>query len=76
MEASKLKGRLELIWWTFTILAVVAVLLPIRLQTQGYPFYLANAIYVVIFITFSRYAFFLKHTFIARPVQLPYLSSS
>lgn len=66
MENAGLKGRLELIWWMFTLTTVVAVLLPIRLQTDDFPFYLANALYIVIAITFSRYAFLLRHTFLAR----------
>ena len=66
MKSSHLRRRLELLWWGFTIIAVVAVLLPIWLQTPSYPFYLPNAGYIIIFITFARYAFLLKHTFIAR----------
>ncbi|HLF62571.1 MAG TPA: hypothetical protein VI603_02410 [Saprospiraceae bacterium] len=66
MDPIDLRRKLEIIWWGFTLLAVVAILLPIRLQTHGYPFYIPNALYIVIFITFTRYAFFLKHTFIAK----------
>jgi hypothetical protein len=66
MDSTVLRRKLEIIWWGFTLLAVLAVLLPIRLQTKHYPFYLPNALYIVVFITFTRYAFFLKHTFIAR----------
>lgn len=65
MNETRLRRKLELIWWCFTLIAVVAVLLPVWLQTQDYPFYLPNALYIIIFITFTRYAFFLKHTFIA-----------
>jgi len=66
MNIGPLRRKLELIWWGFTLVAVSLVLLPIRLQTPDYPFYLPNALYIVIFITFARYTFFLKHTFIAR----------
>ncbi len=60
------RQRLELTWWGFTAFVVVLILLPIRLQTPDYPFYFPNALYIIIFITFTRYSFFLKHTFIAR----------
>jgi hypothetical protein len=66
MNAARLRRKLELMWWGFTLIAVVAVLLPIWLQTHSYPFYLPNTLYIVIFITFSRYTFFLKHTFLAK----------
>ncbi len=66
MNATQLRRKLELIWWGFTLIAISAVLLPIWLQTHDYPFYFPNALYIVIFITFTRYTFFLKHTFIAK----------
>jgi hypothetical protein len=66
MNPAPLKRKLELIWWCFTLIVVTAVLLPIILNTRGFPFYFANTLYIVIFITFSRYAFFLRHTWLAR----------
>ena len=73
MDTGQLRRKLEMIWWGFTLIAVLAVLLPIALQTQSYPFYVPNAAYIVIFITFTRYAFFLKHTFIANMLWLKLL---
>lgn len=73
MENTGLRIRLELIWWIFTALAVVAVLLPIRLSTDGFPFYVSNALYIVIAITFSRYAFLLRHTFLAHLFWVKFL---
>ena len=61
----RLKGRLELIWWIATGIVVLAVILPILLQTHNYPFYFPNILFVVISITFTRYTFFLRHTFLA-----------
>lgn len=64
-QARKLKYRLEFLWWCFTGIVVVAALLPILLHTKRYPFYLPNILYIVIAITFTRYAFLLRHTFLA-----------
>jgi len=65
MDVKRARLSLEIIWWVFTAVAIAAVLVPIRLQTDTYPFYLPNALYIVIFITFTRYTFFLRHTFLA-----------
>jgi len=61
----QLKSRLELIWWIATGVIVLAVILPIRVQTHDYPFYFPNILFIVISITFTRYTFFLRHTFLA-----------
>lgn len=66
MSQQKLKLKLEFIWWGFTLIVVAGVLIPVWLKTEHYPFYLENALYIVIAITFTRYAFLLRHTFIAR----------
>jgi hypothetical protein len=66
MNEGRLKSQLEIIWWGFTAIVVLAVLLPIWLQTHDFPFYLENMAFIVIAITFTRYAFLLRHTFIAR----------
>jgi len=58
--------RLELIWWLFTALVVIGVLFPILKNTDNYPFLLANIIFIVVFITLTRYFFLLKHTFLAK----------
>jgi len=62
----RLKITLEVIWWIATALIVLAVLFPITSVFKNYPFLQANIIFIVIFITFSRYIFFLKNTFLAR----------
>jgi len=58
--------KLEIIWWIFTIVACVIVILPIFTKVPNYPFYLYNIIFVVVSITYTRYIFLLKHTPIAR----------
>ena len=66
MSKSYYKGLLEGVWWLFTLIAVVVILMPIYFGTTGYPFYFLNALYIVVFITLARYIFQLKHTFIAK----------
>ncbi|MEL6926262.1 MAG: hypothetical protein AAFO94_19630 [Bacteroidota bacterium] len=63
---SKLAFRLELIWWLVTAVIVAAVLLPILTSVQSYPFLVSNIVFIIVFITFTRYIFLLKHTFIAK----------
>jgi hypothetical protein len=58
-------AQLELLWWVITILITAAVLLPIYLKVDGYPFYFLNTVYIVAFITLTRYIFLLPFTFLA-----------
>lgn len=63
MGGSKLS--LELMMWLFTAVLVVLVLLPIYLSVHDYPFYFSNILVIVVFVTFARYIFLLKHTVVA-----------
>ena len=56
---------LELIWWALTALIVWAVLYPIHKAMHVWPFEGWNIAFVAILITFTRYIFLLKHTFLA-----------
>ena len=57
---------LEFVWWIATAVIVILVLLPvINYVGSNYPFYTANIFFIVLFITFTRYMFLLKHTFIS-----------
>jgi len=58
--------RLEIIWWIFTLVLVAGILYPILTKVDNYPFLVINIIFVIVFITFTRYIFLLKHTFIAK----------
>ena len=57
--------RMELIWWIFTAVFTFAILFPIINTIGDYPFLFPNILFIVIFITFARYIFLLKHTFLA-----------
>lgn len=57
---------LELIWWVVTAIVTVLILLPILTNIGSeYPFYVANILFIVVFITFTRYIFLVKYTFFA-----------
>jgi len=62
--------RLEFIWWIFTALVVVGVIYPILSKVENYPFLISNIVFIVVFITFTRYIFLLKHTFLAKQQYL------
>lgn len=59
------KIRIELLWWLFTLLLILIVLYPIWRNVPGYPFYAGNIFFIVVFVTFTRYAFLLRSTLLA-----------
>lgn len=64
---NKNKLLLELVWWIFTAIFTAMVLYPIWSKVTEYPerinFY--NLLYIVTFITLTRYMFLMKYTVIA-----------
>ncbi len=62
--------RLELLWILITLIVLVVVLLPIYSTADFYPFYKYNILFVVVFISLTRYIFFLKHTVLAHRMYL------
>ncbi len=69
-----LSFKLELVWWVFTIILIIGILFPIVSKIDNYPFLITNILYIVIFVTFTRYIFLLKHTFLShRQVLKPIL---
>ncbi|MDX1667380.1 MAG: hypothetical protein R3350_09125 [Saprospiraceae bacterium] len=65
-ESSLPLAKLELIWWIFTALLTLGVLLPILSSLSDYRFLYTNILYVVAFVTLTRYSFQLKYTFLAK----------
>lgn len=57
---------IELLWWAITAVVLSAVLWPIWHSGIEWPFWVVNALFVVILMTFTRHIFLLKYTFIAR----------
>lgn len=56
----------EILWWICTLIIIVIVLFPIYDNAPTYPFFYQNALLIAVFITFTRYIFFLRITFLAR----------
>lgn len=57
--------KFELLWWAITFLIIGFVLYPIyKLEPVHFPFWQINIIFILVFVTFTRYIFLLKHTFL------------
>jgi hypothetical protein len=65
-KQQSLQIRMELLWWVFTAIVIFGVLYPILKNVDHYPFLIPNIIFIIVFITFARYIFLLKHTFLAQ----------
>ncbi len=63
-KQNQLKLKLELLWWVFTAILVMAVLAPIYINKLTFPFYFSNVVFIVVFVTVTRYVFLLKHTWL------------
>lgn len=70
MNTTQLKISLELLWWVVTFVIAFFVLFPITKAFHTYPFWWLNIIFIVVFITWSRYIFLLKHTFLAKRIWI------
>ena len=58
--------KLEILWWIITAIIVLGILYPIYSKVESnYPFYFANILFIVVFITFTRLIFLLKFSFLA-----------
>ncbi len=60
------KFLLELVWWAITAVLVTAIMYPIWASGADYPVNWQNIMFIVIFITLTRYMFLLKYTFLAK----------
>jgi len=70
VELKQKASQMELLWWILSILAAVGVVLPIWFAVGTYKFMPQNIIFVIAFITFSRYIFLLRFTFLAERQRL------
>ena len=57
--------RLEFLWWLFTGILLAVILFPILEAVSDYRFLWPNVLFVVTFVTLTRYIFLLPHTFLA-----------
>lgn len=62
-----------LYWWLLTILIIILVLFPIYYYFPEYPLMLKNGFFILVFISLSRFVFFLKDTWIAKRQKLKIL---
>lgn len=60
------KWTLEIIWWVFTFLLTIGILLPILSVTRNYYFLSLNIVFIIAFITLVRYIFLLHLTFLSQ----------
>jgi hypothetical protein len=60
------KWTLEIIWWVFTFLLTIGILLPILSVTRDYYFLGVNVVFIIAFITLARYIFLLHLTFLSQ----------
>jgi hypothetical protein len=58
--SSTMPALYELIWWAFTLVLAGLMLLPIYTHLPDFPYLVANAVYIIVAITLTRYLFFLK----------------
>jgi hypothetical protein len=61
---------LELIWWIFTLGVAALVLYPIYQSFTDFQYLQYNFMFIVVFLTVTRYIFLLKHTFLAHIMVL------
>ena len=60
------KILMELTWWAVTALVACAVMYPIWPYIDGFPVLQDNLLFIVVFITLTRYIFLLEFTFLAK----------
>ena len=63
-RSAKYKLTLELTSWAITLVIAAIAVLPIYINDIPFPFYTANITFIVVFLTFTRYLFLLKFTWL------------
>ncbi len=59
---SRNRWIIEMVWWLATVLVTSLILLKIYESIEDYPFYFYNSLFIVVFLTFTRYIFLLNQT--------------
>ncbi|MCP4441354.1 MAG: hypothetical protein GY810_20805 [Aureispira sp.] len=60
-----LKIQVELIWLLVTAVLIYIILYPMLNHFKEYRFLYGNIVFIAVFVTYTRYIFLLKHTFLA-----------
>ncbi len=73
-----LKLQLEIIWWIVTAILTFMIVYPILNNMAKYEYLNINIIFAVVFITYTRHIFLLKHTFLAhwQPIKFVIIFAS
>lgn len=61
----KLTFQLEILFWLFTLILFIVFAYPIYKTGAPFPFYLMLGLFIVVFVTLTRYIFLMKYTFLA-----------
>lgn len=61
-----LKVIFEIVWNIFICLVCFFIVWPIVQAVSDYPFLWVNIAFIIIFLSFSRYIFFLKYTYLSK----------
>jgi len=69
-QQQSLRNKLEILWWVITVIILGVILYPILSKIENYQFLVPNIIFVLVFITFTRFIFQLKHTFLGKRQKL------
>jgi hypothetical protein len=64
------KAQLEVLWWLFTALLAGIILLPIYLSVPHFAFWPSGILFIIAFITLTRYIFLLPTTFLVERQNL------
>lgn len=67
---NKLKWQLEMLAWVFTAVLAAGLLYPIRELLSDYRFLTTHLIFIVAFVTLTRYFFLLRFSFLAGKQKL------
>ena len=59
------KLTMELIWWLISAIVVIKVVQPLWKEFVRYDFIYELIMFIIIFITYTRYLFFIRYTFLA-----------
>ena len=62
----RLKWTMEALWLVITAVIIFGIMFPIWRDVSEYPFNFTNMVHIFVFVTFARYIFLLKHTWLAQ----------
>lgn len=65
-QQKKLSVTLEIVFWIVTVILCVGVLYPIHTKLDGFPFSWTNSIAIIVFVTYTRYAFLWQYTLFSK----------